>query len=114
MKITYESTNFEILKELGARIKRQRIASNLTQKQMSEMTGLSRTTISFLENGKEVSFSAFIDVMRALGITQRFDLLLEEETIRPSEFISKGHNRQRVRHRTDVVRESVWKWGDEI
>ena len=48
MKISFYSSNNEVLTEIGKRIKSQRIAMNITQKEMAERTNLTQKTISNL------------------------------------------------------------------
>ena len=115
MKITFSSSTEEILSEVGRRIKAARINANMTQRQMAENTGLSLKTVSNLENGKDVSFSTVIDVLRVTGNLQTLDVILPENVVRPSQIVQMGKPRERVRSRRRGVAEteSGWKWGDE-
>ena len=91
MKIMYYSSTNEVLSELGGRIKAARIAMDVTQKEMARLTNLSQRTISNLENGKDVSFSTVIDVLRALGQLQNLDIIIPERGPRPSEIAAAGN-----------------------
>lgn len=115
MKITFYSSTAEILSEIGSRIKEQRIAIHVTQKEMAETINLSQKTISNLETGKDVSFSTVIDVLRALGQLQSLELMIPEQGPRPSDIAALGKRRQRSRSRgrTEKQPDSGWKWGDE-
>lgn len=115
MKISFYSSTSEVLSELGSRMKSARIAIPATQKELAEMTNLSQRTISNLETGKDVSFSTVIDVLRALGQLQSLELMIPEQGPRPSEFVSLGKKRERVRNnkKTPGQVQSGWKWGDE-
>ena len=84
MKISFYSSNNEVLTEIGKRIKAQRIAMNMTQKEIAEKTNLTQKTISNLENGKDVSFTTVIDVLRCLGQLNGLDMAVPEQIIRPS------------------------------
>ena len=116
MKITFYSSTSEVLSELGSRIKAARIAMSATQKEMAELTNLSLRTISNLENGKDVSFSTVIDVLRALGQLQSLELMVPEQGLRPSEIMAMGKPRERVRKKKKdrIKTDSSWKWGDEV
>ena len=114
MKIMYYSSTHEVLSELGTRIKATRIAMDVTQKEMARLTNISQRTISNLENGKDVSFSTVIDVLRALGQLQNLDIMIPEQGQRPSEIAALGKQRERVRSKaTTGQTQSGWKWGDE-
>ena len=115
MKITFYSSTNEVLTEIGSRIKAARIALPATQKEMAEMANLSQRTISNLESGKDVSFSTVINILRVLGQLQSLELMIPEQGPRPSEIAALGKPRERVRRKSNVIRqqESGWKWGDE-
>ena len=115
MKITYFSSTEEVLLEIGGRIKAARIEQSITQKELAEMTNLSQRTISNLETGKDISFSTVIDVLRTLGQLQRIELMLPEQTIRPSQIVRLNKYRKRVstKTRNQNTTERGWKWGDE-
>ena len=113
MKISFYSSNEEVLKEIGDRIKEARIEKDITQKEMAGRTELSQRTISNLENGRDVSFSTVIEVLRELGELQKLDILLPEGQVRPTEFVAQGKKRERASGRKDEHIDSNWKWGDE-
>ena len=52
-----------IREKIGLRIKEIRIKKNITQEQLSDMSGMNRTTISKIEAGK---FNASIDLINKL------------------------------------------------
>jgi transcriptional regulator with XRE-family HTH domain len=115
MKITFYSSTNEVLSELGSRIKTARIAMPATQKEMAAMTNLSQKTISNLENGKDVSFSTVVEVLRALGQLQSLELMIPEQGLSPSQIAALGKPRERASSKSKEKPEaqSGWKWGDE-
>ena len=117
MKITPFSSNEEILREFGTRMRAERVAAALTQKDLAEKSGLSIRTISNIESGRDAAFSTVIEYLRALGKVREFDHLLPEETIRPSvmrETLKKPQRVSRVRKAKKSARKNGgWKWGDE-
>ena len=114
MKISFYSSNDEVLSEIGKRIKSQRISMNMTQTEMAERTNLTQKTISNLENGKDVSFTTVIDVLRCLGQLQRLDAAIPEQIIRPSQIITREKPRERAsKSQAGKKENNSWKWGDE-
>jgi len=111
MHIITESSDNEILHEIGERLRKTRIDSLKTQEEIALQTGLSLRTIKNLEAGKDVSFSTLIKVMRALRMIQNIDSAIPEPGIRPSEIIKFGKQRERVRK--TLKSSEGWKWGDE-
>ncbi|MDR1768924.1 MAG: helix-turn-helix domain-containing protein [Propionibacteriaceae bacterium] len=56
-------------RDVGAQLATWRKLSNLTSQQVAERAGVSRSTVSHLENGEVgVSMGAFLSVCAALGI----------------------------------------------
>ena len=115
MKITFFSSTNEVLLELGSRIKAARIAMSITQKGMAARTNLSQKTISNLENGRDVSLTTVIEVLRALGQLQGLDVVIPEQGISPSQIAALGKQRERVssKAKAESQAHSDWKWGDE-
>ena len=91
----------EIVVMLGRRFKDYRIGSNLTQKEVSDSSGISVVTIRKFENGNlfNITLGTFIELLRAIGFMQGLDELLPEIPVSPYELekIRQG-KRKRVRH----------------
>jgi len=65
--------NTEILKEIGLRLRVIRLSTKLTQQNLADETGLNRSTIQDLENGKPVNLFSFISVLRRLELLDLLD-----------------------------------------
>ncbi|MDD4922798.1 MAG: helix-turn-helix transcriptional regulator [Bacteroidales bacterium] len=63
---------------MGRRIKVFRMARNFTQQALAEHSGLNRSTIRDLENGKPLNILSLIQVFRSLEMLSRLDDLLPE------------------------------------
>lgn len=115
MRINAYSSKDEVLTEIGERIKASRISMSISQKEMAERTNLSQRTISNLENGKDVSFSTIIEVLRELGQLQSLELMIPAQVIRPSQIVELGKPRERVSSKRKQKEKiaTTWKWGDE-
>lgn len=91
----------EIVAMLGRRFKDYRIGSDLTQKEVSEKSGISVITIRKFENGQlfNINLGTFIELLRAIGFMQGLDDILPEIPISPYELekLRQG-KRKRVRH----------------
>ncbi|MCQ2199129.1 MAG: helix-turn-helix domain-containing protein [Paludibacteraceae bacterium] len=64
--IDYFMSDKAILEFLGVCIKNMRLNIQYSQRELSEMTGLSRSTISAVENGKAVTTDALLKILRYL------------------------------------------------
>lgn len=111
MRITRYLSNEMILRELGSRIRDQRIARSVTQEDLSEKAGVSLSTIVRMENGKGCSLGAFLSVCRILGMTENLDLLIPEYQERPTEILDRKKKRQRA-SKSKASRET-WVWGED-
>ena len=91
----------EIVAMLGRRFKDYRIGCDMTQKEVSEQSGISVITIRNFENGRmfNVTLGTFVELLRAIGFMQGLDEVLPEIPVSPYELekIQQG-KRKRVRH----------------
>lgn len=59
---------------MGESIKEARLKKQLTQQQLSERSGIGRTAISRVENGKDCSLRTISRICRAIGIKTEIGL----------------------------------------
>lgn len=86
-----------ILEELATRIRRRRLALNISQLELSNKAGVARIVIQNMESGRSCTVKGLIRVMRALGLIEELDLILPESGPSPLELAKlKGHQRQRA------------------
>jgi transcriptional regulator with XRE-family HTH domain len=107
-------TNPQIEQELGKRLKARRLDLNLSQAQAAEGSGLSRRTITTIENGKGSTLATLIALLRTLQALDTLEgflpdpgpspLLLAKLQEEPRKYASKPRKTQTP---------SPWKWGDE-
>lgn len=69
-------TDKAIMKEMGQRLRSYRKKRKLSQKQLAERTGLSIFTIAQIEQGKAVSLSSLLPVLRELRLLNNLDALI--------------------------------------
>ena len=97
---------------LGQQLEKLRLGQNINQTRLSEEAGVSRRTITRLENGEGVSLDTFIRVLQALGVADRLDALFPEPAARPVDRVRFG-GRERQRARAKAKPEpGAWTWGD--
>ena len=109
------NTSYANIKILGNRIKQYRINYPLTQKELSEKSGVSLRCIQNIENGKDIQLSNFIKLLISLNLNGNLDMLIPDLSIRPSAYLNNVKIKQRVRRR--ITKETkdgqVFVWGDE-
>ena len=96
----YEYSTPELVRLLGNRFKEYRIRCNLTQKDVSEQSGIGLTTIHKFENGTagNISLSTFIVLLKVVGQINTIDNLLPELPESPYLMRMDDKKVQRVRH----------------
>lgn len=72
----YEWTDAAIVADLGQRLRLVRLSASLTQQALAEQTGLHRTTIRDIEQGKPVNLLSVLAVFRGLGLLENLDAAL--------------------------------------
>ncbi len=113
MKISGYESNDVILHELGQRIKDTRIAMNDTQSDLAEKSGVALSTLSRLERGGSVSLENLLNILRALGALQNIELLLQEQTLRPTDIADKKTKRKRASGSGKTPEKNAWVWGED-
>lgn len=97
----YEYSIPDIVKLLGARFKDYRLRSEMTQKDVSEQSGITVNTIHKFENGlsSDISLSTFLLLMKSIGQIDGLDEMMPE--LPESAYLIKGENKkvQRIRHK---------------
>lgn len=112
-------TDHGILQELGQRIARQRLNANVKQAELAYEAGVSRKTLSNLENGHSVQLDSLIRILRALNKLDQLSLLLPTPEVSPIALADlKGKQRQRASKPTALLEaqkhqedgEDTWHW----
>lgn len=95
--IDYDAMNDERLISLvGNFIKHHRIEKNIDQADLAKDAGISRSTLSLMENGKPVMFPSIIRVLRVLDLLYIFDSFKVENVVSPMAML-KLQQKQRTR-----------------
>lgn len=122
MRFTNLLSDDAVMAEAGRRLLAARLNHNITQAQLADAAGISKSTIERLENGGSVQLVNLIRCMRALGILENFERFLPEPPVNPIDQLRERRaGRQRVRGVGKRVASGVqehlspaagWVWGD--
>lgn len=86
-----------VLKEIGVRIRKERLNQNSTQEKLAQQAGVSRRVVLDLERGKGCGLSSLVEILRALRKLDQFDAFLPDPGISPLQLAKfRGHERQRA------------------
>lgn len=95
-----ELSETDIIRILGERFKDYRMNMRLTQKDLSEKTGISHKTISAFESGRgrNITMQNFLALLRAVGMLRNIDELLPELPTSPYFTQTQVRRQTRIRH----------------
>lgn len=97
-------------KRIGEFVRYHRLEKNKTQEELARAAGISRSTLSLLENGETVTIATLIQVIRVLDQLQIMETFIVHKNSSPIELakIEQG-KKQRVRNKnTDDQKKSDW------
>lgn len=107
----YKLSNKEYLQMIGKRIKLYRVYSGISQKELEEKSGISVRTLSRLESGKSIQLESFVKVLVALDLSENIELIIPDQSKRPSMYLEKASSKQRASKKKTKLEK--FKWGDE-
>jgi transcriptional regulator with XRE-family HTH domain len=122
MHLTDLHTDEAVLRELGQRLERLRLARNISQEELGRLAGVSRATVIRVERGESVQMSTMVKLWRALDLLAEIDAAVPERLESPIAEVERerrGRGRQRAtaqRIRQRPVNDDVgrpFRWGDE-
>lgn len=98
-----EMTNSEIIRMLGKNFKQYRLIMQMTQREMSEYTGVSISTIHNFESGNatNMTLNNLFSLMRKVGILENVMFLIPEQPESPY-----AHIKSKIRHATSQYKEN--------
>ena len=115
-----QNTDFEtassevIIDALCRRIDQIRLSRNISQAELAQKAGVSRSTMTRLADGRAISLDSFVRVMRALDLTEHLAALLPDPGVRPIDRLQfDGAGRQRAGRSQEKAPSGEWTWGDQ-
>ena len=108
MKIDTFYSDEEILKELGERIKAERIRQKMTQGQLAINSGVGKSTIERAEAGESIQFLNVIKVLRTLHQIPALDGLLPSSEMTPMQFLYSKSQKKPERYRSVAEKTSPY------
>lgn len=75
----YGYSDKELIRKWGEKIKLLRIDAGLSQTDLAKKTGLSRSSISEIENGRNFSMTSLISISRTLNFLDQFEFFFKEK-----------------------------------
>ncbi len=91
----YSMSDDRLLLFIGEFIRHHRLEQNITQSSLAKNAGLSRSTISLIENGQSTSLICIIKVLRILDLLYVLDSFKILNSISPMELIKLQKNKRK-------------------
>jgi transcriptional regulator with XRE-family HTH domain len=89
----------ELQQLLGEGVRAQRIARELTQRDLAAKAGISSQAVAKLERAKGSTVETLVRVLHALRATQIIETLAAQPQVSPLALLRSARPPQRVRHR---------------
>jgi transcriptional regulator with XRE-family HTH domain len=107
-------SNPQIEQELGKRLKNHRVDLNLSQSVIATRSGLSRRTITAIENGEGSTLTSLIAILRALNALDTLESFLPDPGPSPMALarLQESPTKYPSKPRKSPT-PAAWKWGDE-
>ena len=85
--------------------------NEISQQDLEDLSGVSKRSISRLEQGESIQIDNLFKILLALGLGDNIEMLVPDQTKRPSYHLMKGGGEpKRVRKKTE---KKAFKWGDD-
>lgn len=98
--VVLSSNTAQILKRMGARIRKARLRRNLSMEILAKQANISNFTLSSIEKGmSSVSIGAYASVLAVLGLDKDFELIAQDEDEKKQFWEWNLHRRERASRR---------------
>lgn len=105
----------EITRKISEKLKELRLKQNISRVGLSQLSGVSMSSIVRMEDGEIKSFEAFLRILRTLGKIDVLVPLIDEEEMSPKEYFhilnsKKTKKRKRASKTTKKTKEEEVEW----
>jgi len=102
-----------IINALFERVEKIRLSLNISQAALAKQAGVSRSTVTRLARGQNISVDSFVRILQALDLTDHLAALLPNPDVRPVERIRLGGtDRRRASSKRKPIGNWIWKEGE--
>ena len=93
----YNNSDKEIILKWGSKIKSIRIEADISQTELAKKSGLSRSSISEIENGRNFSIASLVAIARHLNFLEELSFFIKEEEyeLTPMEIYEKEKKKKK-------------------
>ncbi len=93
----YDYSDKEIIRKWGEKLSSLRVDAGLSQTELAQKTGMSRSSIAGIEKGRNFSIASLISISRSLELLDEFEFFLkkEEYELSPMEIYEKEKKKKK-------------------
>lgn len=93
----YGYSDKEIIRKWGEKLSSLRVDAGLSQTELAQKTGMSRSSIAGIEKGRNFSVASLIAISRALEFLDQFEFFLKEKEyeLTPMEIYEREKKRKK-------------------
>lgn len=93
----YASSDKELIRKWGEKLKSLRIDAGLSQSDLAQKTGMSRSSIAEIEKGRNFSIASLLAISRSLNFLNELEFFLkkEEYVLSPMEIYEKEQKKKK-------------------
>lgn len=110
----YFSSDNNIIKIVGDKVRQMRTNARLTQKQVAKLADVALSAVSNIENGKNVSLLTLIQILRVVKSLDLLEPFYREESISPIAVAKyqkkKGPSKKRVYNKVTTDNNYISPW----
>lgn len=77
----YVYSDKELLRRWGQKLKSLRINANLSQTDLAQKTGMSRSSIAEIEKGRNFSIASLVAISRVLNLLEELEFFLKDDEL---------------------------------
>ena len=95
--IFYIQSDKELLRRCGERLKSLRLDANISQTDLAQKTGMSRSSIAEIEKGRNFSMITLLSIARTLNFLDELEFFFKEEEheLSPMELYKKEKQKRK-------------------
>jgi len=119
MRIEQLTSDDAVLRELGRRLERHRVARDRTQAELADEAGIGRATLQRIERGESVQLTSLVKLLRALDLLDGLEAAVPPAIALPIAQLEREQRapRRRARGRRGAPPTTPaaepWSWGEE-
>jgi len=93
----YGYSDKQLIRKWGDKLKSLRIEAGISQTELANKTGMSRSSITEIEKGRNFSIASLISISRSLKFLNEFEFFLKEEEheLTPMEIYEKEKKKRK-------------------